>query len=184
MYPKDRADPTRDVAGAKAKLSAAGLNNVSLDMVLPASEPYQSISQVLQASLKDAGITVNIKQLESSQFLDALTNHEGHLALDAIGNRADPDGFFSGNYKADSSFNFAGFNDPDFEKDLADALLLTDQDQRRTLYQKAEQRLIDVVPTAFLYNPPGLYAQLDTVQEFKIVDFAGAVYDTAWLKKA
>ncbi len=183
MYPKDRAIPKQDVAGAKAKLSAAGNANVTLDMVLPASEPYRSIAQVIQASMAQAGITVNIKQLESSQFLEALKAHEGHLALDAIGNRVDPDGFVSGNYKATSSFNFAGFNDPQFEKALADALLLTDQKERGKLYQAAEQRLLDEVPTVFLYNPPGLYAQLDTVQEFRVVDFVGGVYDTAWLKK-
>jgi peptide/nickel transport system substrate-binding protein len=183
MYPADRPIPKKDTAGAKAKLSAAGVSNLSLDMVLPASEPYRSIALVLQASLAEAGITVNIKQLESSQFLDALKAHEGHLALDAIGNRSDPDGFVSGNYKADAPFNFAGFNDVQFEKALADALLLTDQQQRRVLYQKAEQRLLDEVPTVFLYNPPGLYAQLDTVQEFRIVDFVGSVYDTTWLKK-
>ncbi len=184
MYPKDRAVPKRDLTGAKAKLAEAGQTSLTLDMVLPASEPYRSISQILQASLGEAGITVNIKQLESSQFLEALKAHEGHLALDAIGNRSDPDGFVSGNYKADSAFNFAGFNDPEFEKFLADALLLTNQEERRVLYQKAEQRLIDVMPTVFLYNPPGLYGQLDTVQEFKVVDFVGGVYDTAWLKKA
>ena len=184
MYPTDRAIPKKDTAGAKAKLSQAGVSNLTLDMILPAAEPYRSIAQVLQASLAEAGITVNIKQLESSQFLDALKAHEGHLALDAIGNRSDPDGFVSGNYKADSPFNFANFNDPQFEKALADALLLTDQQQRRVLYQKAEQRLLDEVPTVFLYNPPGLYAQLDTVQEFRVVDFVGGVYDTAWLKKS
>lgn len=184
MYPKDRAIPKQDIAGAKAKLNEAGSPNITLDMVLPASEPYRSISQVLQASLQQAGITVNIKQLESSQFLEALKAREGHLALDAIGNRSDPDGFVSGNYKATSAFNFAGFNDPQFEKALADALLLTDQEQRRKLYQQAEQRLLDEVPTVFLYNPPGLYAQLDTVKEFRVVDFVGGVYDTAWLKKA
>lgn len=183
MYPADRAIPKKDTAGAKAKLSEAGITNLSLDMILPASEPYRSIAQVLQASLAEAGITVNIKQLESSQFLDALKAHEGNLALDAIGNRSDPDGFVSGNYKADSPFNFAQFNDPQFEKALSDALLLTDQQQRKVLYQKAEQRLLDEVPTVFLYNPPGLYAQLDTVQEFKVVDFVGSVYDLAWLKK-
>jgi peptide/nickel transport system substrate-binding protein len=183
MYPADRPIPKKDTAGAKAKLSEAGVSNLTLDMILPASEPYRSIAQVLQASLAEAGITVNIKQLESSQFLDALKAHEGHLALDAIGNRSDPDGFVSGNYKADSPFNFANFNDPEFEKALSDALLLTDQQQRKVLYQKAEQRLLDEVPTVFLYNPPGLYAQLDTVQEFKVVDFVGSVYDLAWLKK-
>lgn len=184
MYPKDRAVPKRDVAGAKANLSAAGLaGGVKLDMILPASEPYRTISQVLQASLGEAGITVNINQLESGQFLEALKRHDGHLALDAIGNRSDPDGFFSGNFKADSPFNFANFNDPQFEDALAQGLLLTDQEQRRALYQKAEQRLIDEVPGIFLYNPPGLFAQLNTVQEFRVIDFIGGEYDTTWLKK-
>ncbi len=185
MYPKDRPIPKRDIAGAKAKLKEAGLDQgVKLDMILPASEPYRTIAQVLQASLAEAGMTVNIKQLESGQFLESLKKREGHLALDSIGNRNDPDGFFSGNFKADSPFNFAGFNDPEFEKALADGLLLTDQTQRRAIYQKAEQRLLDVVPGIFLYNPPGLYAQLKEVQEYRYVDFVGAVYDLTWFKKS
>jgi ABC-type transport system substrate-binding protein len=184
MYPKDRPPIKRDVAGAKAKIKEAGLEgNLKMDMILPASEPYRSIAQVLQASLAEAGITINIKQLESGQFLDALKAHQGNLALDAIGNRADPDGFFSGNFKADAPFNFAGFNDPEFEQALAQGLLLTDQEQRRVQYQKAEQRLLDQVPGIFLYNPPGLYATLTTVQEFKVIDFIGADYDATWLKK-
>jgi peptide/nickel transport system substrate-binding protein len=185
MYPKDRPVYKRDVNGAKTLLQQAGLSSgTKLDMILPAAEPYKTIAQVLQASLADAGVQINIRQLESSQFLDALKNHDGHLALDAIANRSDPDGFFSGNFKADAPFNFAGFNDPQFEKALADGLLLTDQEQRRTLYQQAEQRLLDVVPGIFLYNPPGLYATLKTVQEFTVVDFIGGVYDTTWLKKS
>ena len=184
MYPQDRAIPKQDIAGAKAKLSAAGVSNLSLDMVLPASQPYQSVAQVVQASLADVGIKVNVKQLESSQFLEALKAHEGNLALDAIGDRADPDGFFSGNYETDSAFNFAGFNDPAFDKLLADALLLTDPNKRRPLYQQAEQMLLDQVPTVFLYNPPGLYATLDVVQEFKVNPLAGGIYEVAWLKKS
>lgn len=184
MYPKDRPAFKRDVAGARAKLKEAGLESgVRLDMILPASEPYRSISQVLQASLAEAGIQINIRQLESGQFLDALRRHEGHLALDAIGNRSDPDGFFSGNFKADSPFNFANFNDPQFEQALAQGLIETDQEKRRRLYQQAEQRLLDELPGIFLYNPPGLYAQLNTVNEFRVIDFIGAAYDTTWLKK-
>lgn len=185
MYPKDRPTPVRDVAGAKSLLKQAGLDSgLKVDMILPASEPYKTVAQVLQASLGEANIQINVRQLESGQFLDALKKHDGHLALDAIANRADPDGFFSGNFKADSPFNFAGFNDPQFEQLLAQGLQLTDQEQRRTIYQQAEQRLLDVVPGIFLYNPPGLYAQLSAVQEFTVVDFIGGVYDTTWLKKS
>jgi peptide/nickel transport system substrate-binding protein len=184
MYPKDRPPFQRDVAGARAKLREAGQENLRLDMILPAAEPYRTISQVLQASLAEAGITVQIKQLESGQFLEALRNKDGQLALDAIGARNDPDGFFSGNFKADSPFNFAGFNDPQFEKALAEGLTLTDQEQRRQRYLLAEQRLLDELPGVVLYNPPGLYAQLDQVQDYKVVDFVGGTYDVAWLKKS
>jgi len=184
MYPKDRPAFRRDVTAAKAKLREAGQENLRLDMILPAAEPYRTIAQVLQASLAEAGITVQIKQLESSQFLEALRNKDGQLALDAIGARNDPDGFFSGNFKADSAFNFAGFNDPQFEKALADGLTLTNQEQRRQIYLLAEQRLLDELPGAVLYNPPGLYAQLDEVQDYKVIDFVGATIDLAWLKKS
>lgn len=184
LYPKDRPAPKRDVAGAKAKLKEAGQENLRIDMILPAAEPYRTVAQVLQASLAEAGITVNIKQLESSQFLEALKNKDGQLALDAIGARNDPDGFFSGNFKADSAFNFAGFNDPQFEKALADGLLATDQAQRRPFYEAAERRLLEELPGIVLYNPPGLYAQLAEVQDYRVIDFVGATYDTAWLKRS
>jgi len=184
MYPASRPAPKRDVAAAKAKLKEAGRENLSVEMILPAAEPYRTVSQVLQASLAEAGITVQIKQLESSQFLEALRKKDGQLALDAIGARNDPDGFFSGNFKADSAFNFAGFNDPQFEQALADGLTTTDQEKRKTLYLAAEQRLLDELPGIVLYNPPGLYAQLAEVQDYKVVDFVGATYDLAWLKKS
>lgn len=184
MYPKDRPESKRDVAAAKAKLAEAGQPNLRVEMILPAAEPYRTVAQVLQASLAEAGITVQIKQLESSQFLEALKAKDGQLALDAIGARNDPDGFFSGNFKADSAFNFAGFNDPQFEKALADGLQLTDQEKRRALYLAAEQRLLEELPGIVLYNPPGLYAQLAEVQDYKVVDFVGGTYDIAWLKKS
>jgi peptide/nickel transport system substrate-binding protein len=184
MYPKDRPEPKRDVDAAKAKLAEAGQPNLRVEMILPAAEPYRTVAQVLQASLAEAGITVQIKQLESSQFLEALKAKDGQLALDAIGARNDPDGFFSGNFKADSAFNFAGFNDPQFEKSLAEGLQLTDQEKRRALYLAAEQRLLEELPGIVLYNPPGLYAQLAEVQDYKVVDFVGGTYDIAWLKKS
>jgi ABC-type transport system substrate-binding protein len=184
MYPNDRPPFKRDVAAAKAKLAEAGQSNLRVDMILPAAEPYRTVAQVLQASLAEAGITVQIKQLESSQFLDALRRKDGQLALDAIGARNDPDGFFSGNFKADSAFNFAGFNDPQFEKALAEGLTLTDQEKRKTLYLQAEQRLLDELPGVVLYNPPGLYAQVAEVQDYKVIDFVGGTIDLAWLKRA
>ena len=185
MYPKDRPPLRRDLAGAKAKLNEAGFpQGVKVEMIVPASEPYRTVAQVLQASFAEAGITVGIKQMESAQAIEAMKRGEAHLYLGAIANRDDPDGFFSGHFKSDAAFNFAGFNDPEFEKALADALLLTDQEQRRPLYLKAEHRIFDEVPGIFLYNPPSLHAHVREVQEFRVLDFVGAVYDTTWLKKS
>lgn len=185
LYPKDRPAAKRDVAAAKAKLREAGLvQGAKVTMNVVAAEPYRSVAQVVQASLGEIGLGVEIRQMESGQALEALKRRDGHISISVIGNRSDPDGFFSGNLKADSPFNFSGFNDPEFERVLAEGLRVTDQKQRGELYRKAEQRLIDEVPAVFLYFISGLYAHVKDVQEFNLLDFVGGAYDATWLKRA
>jgi peptide/nickel transport system substrate-binding protein len=104
------------------------------------------VAQDIQAQLKELGITVNIRVMESGAFLDA--SDAGQLTMYLLGWGADyPDqtNFLDYHFGKGASKQFgAGFED--IWKILAQAASLSDQAERNKLYAQANDLVREHVP--------------------------------------
>lgn len=60
----------RDVTEAKRLLAEAGKENLTFTAVLPALDPHPQYAEAIQSMLKEAGITMELVQVEPAQIVD------------------------------------------------------------------------------------------------------------------
>ncbi len=65
---KDAPVYDRDVAKAKEFLTKAGVTNLELKLTYENTDEYTTWAQIIQANLKDVGITITLDPLDSSSF--------------------------------------------------------------------------------------------------------------------
>ena len=65
-----------DLDRARALLREAGVESLSIDILLNNSQDGLSLAQIYQADLAKLGITLNVKPLESATWLDLVNNRK------------------------------------------------------------------------------------------------------------
>lgn len=132
---------------------------------------YQRVSQIVQAQLADAGINVDLQQLESSTLLANTRNAEHDLLLIAYGwSDAGILSFFFGSDRLESS------NRVHFARDDVDELLrlgnaTIDPDERFAVYQELQRLILDEAPWVPLYAVQGLTLARSEVQGIRVHPF-------------
>jgi peptide/nickel transport system substrate-binding protein len=77
---------TRDVEKAKALLAEAGAEGLELNLYALTDGTSQTIAQIIQANLAEAGITVNIQPVEEAAYwaLGDKTAGEGYKSIELV----------------------------------------------------------------------------------------------------
>ncbi|HYQ62456.1 ABC transporter substrate-binding protein [Actinophytocola sp.] len=122
-----------DVAKAKDLLKQAGLpNGFSFELVNGPNTTYENLSQVLQAQLKEVGITASVRTLEFSQILQnrRTGNFAAATSLLQVG-RPDPSQFVADFYVPGGSYNAGGFTVAGVTDQLAKARASSDEKERQ-----------------------------------------------------
>src|SRR6185436_9564760 len=80
-YNRARPVPKRDLAAAKAKLKEAGLDKVTIELLVPTDRERQQVAEIMQAMLAEAGITLKVQATELMSLLARARegNFEAHL---------------------------------------------------------------------------------------------------------
>jgi peptide/nickel transport system substrate-binding protein len=161
--PKDLKGYSRDIAKAQAELELARKDGVDLSRTLTVYAITNSrdtilASQILQSALRPLGIKVEIK----NAFFPSLASMAGNkdTAPDmwlhwVSAFFVDPanwigemyDSRYQGTWKA-SAF----YDNPKVDKILRDALAISNQDERRALYEKASRMVVEDAPALWIYN--------------------------------
>jgi peptide/nickel transport system substrate-binding protein len=150
----DYAPYTRDVDMAKALLKEAGVSDLQVDLMVSSDHPASvTAAQVIAANAADAGITVNIRQLDFSTWLaeQGAGTFDGYL-LSWIGN-LDRGDFYSAQHRTGGIFNAQGYSNPEVDELLDMAAAETDRDARKALYDNAAKLIVDDASYVYLYNP-------------------------------
>ncbi|SEE29682.1 ABC transporter substrate-binding protein [Jiangella alba] len=175
---------------ARQLIQESGETNLTLEFWYPSdvSRPYmpdpQAVYESFAADLQAVGFTIVPKTVPWTP--DYLQNIQGdglgqlHL-LGWTGDYADPDNFVGTFFRQDRP-EF-GFTDPTIQGKLNEALGMTDQAERETLYQEINQLLYDYIPgVPFVHNQPLLALAGDitgytpspvSLEYFKLVDIEG-----------
>lgn len=168
FFNADLPVPTRDVGKAKALLIEAGREGLAFELMVSAGIVDDERSAVLiQSQCAEAGITVNISKVDSTQQWTRLTDGEYQATLGWWYNETrDPDSALRwavcgtcGNQSYFTRFDNARVNEL-IEIGSAE----TDEAKRRATYAELQQITYDEVSYVPLYYPPYFNAYSTRVQ--------------------
>src|SRR6188472_405300 len=128
---------TRDVAKAKALLKEAGVTPpVNVDFMVPKGAETEAVAQVVQSMVSDAGFDMKIRVTEFATSLKQAEAGEYQAYMLAWSGRIDPDGNSYVFQKSNAPQNYSAWANPEADKALDDARLVTDLAQRKAIYEK------------------------------------------------
>ena len=145
--------PERSVADAKKLLQKAGKpDGFSFTYKTDPAPSSQQLGQVIQDNLKPAGIDVKLEQEEFGTLLE--DSESGDFQALALGwsGRIDPDLNIYNFVTTDGDFNESGYSNPEVDKLLGKARTISDEGQRKKLYDQAMQILHEDVPYVYLFH--------------------------------
>jgi peptide/nickel transport system substrate-binding protein len=158
----------RDVAKAKALLKESGAAlPVGVDVMVPKGPENEAVAQVLQSMAAEAGFDLKIRLIEfATSFKQA---QAGEFQAFQIGwsGRIDPDGNSYVFLHTNAPQNDGKYSNPDADKALEDARLVTDPAQRKAIYEKLTRIVLNDEPLIYLYHRKLLIAHTTKLEGYK-----------------
>ncbi|BCG80017.1 ABC transporter substrate-binding protein [Mesorhizobium sp. 113-3-3] len=138
-----------DVAKAKELLKAAGLENgFKATLKLPPTSYARLGGEIIASQLRDVGINLEIIPVEWAQWLDQVfTKKDYDLTIVSHTEPNDIDIYSRKDY-------YFNYDNPAFNKVIADLEQTSDEAKRKELYAKAQKILADDAVVGFLYELP------------------------------
>jgi len=158
----------RDIAKAKALLKESGAAlPVSVDFMVTKGPENEAVAQVLQSMAAEAGFDLKIRLVEfATSFKQA---QAGEFQVFQIGwsGRIDPDGNSYVFLHTNAPQNDGKYSNPDADKALEDARLVTDPAQRKAIYEKLTRIVLADEPLIYLYHRKLLIAHTTRLEGYK-----------------
>ena len=138
-----------DVAKAKELLKEAGLENgFKATLKLPPTTYARLGGEIIASQLRDVGINLEIIPVEWAQWLDQVfTKKDYDLTIVSHTEPNDIDIYARKDY-------YFNYDNPAFNKVIADLELTSDEAKRKDLYAQAQKILADDAVVGFLYELP------------------------------
>lgn len=155
---------THDPAKAKQLLKEAGYNNEPINFRFGAGNAATNqYAQVIQSSLADVGMNVQIETLEVNVIRQQLAQGQFQMYTGAwIGGNSDPiflNNLFSTSMIPSASVpccNRGRYSNPEFDKTIEEALSATDKARAKELYGKAWDIVSNDLPMLPLWYPANI----------------------------
>jgi peptide/nickel transport system substrate-binding protein len=158
----------RDVAKAKALLKEAGVTlPVAVDMMVPKGAESEAVAQVLQSMASEAGFDLKIRVIEFATSFKQAQAGEFQAFLIGWSGRIDPDGNSYVFLHSNAPQNDGGYANPEADKALEDARLITDAAQRKAIYEKLTKAVLNDEPLIYLYHRKLLIAHTTKLEGYK-----------------
>jgi peptide/nickel transport system substrate-binding protein len=158
----------RDIAKAKALLKESGVAlPVSVDYMIPKGAENEAVAQVVQSMAAEAGFDLKIRVVEfATTFKQAQAGEFQVFQINWSG-RIDPDGNVYVFLHTKASQNDGGYSNPEADKALEDARLISDPAQRRAIYEKLTKVVLNDEPLIYLYHRKLLIAHTTKLEGYK-----------------
>jgi peptide/nickel transport system substrate-binding protein len=167
-YQKDFPVRGRDVAKAKALLKEAGVTTpVSVDFMVPKGAETEAVAQVVQSMAAEAGFDMKIRVTEFATSLKQAEAGEYQAFMLAWSGRVDPDGNSYVFLKSNAPQNYSAWSNPEADKALDGARLVTDPAQRKAAYKTLAKLVLDEDPILYIYHRRILIAHTTRLQGYK-----------------
>jgi len=167
----------RDVDKAKTLLAEAGVSGLSLNLVTLTDSTSQAIAQIIQASLADAGITVEIQPTEDAAYwaLGDKTKGDAYKTLELVlmdfAGGIDPTENLVW-FRPDQIgvYNWSFFDSKEFEDLYQQGLVEQDDAKRKTIFNRMEDLMEDSGGFIFICFEPLLVIHDDTFKPVILAD--------------
>src|SRR6201746_661821 len=158
----------RDVAKAKALLKEAGVTGpVSVDFMVPKGAETEAVAQVIQSMASETGFDMKIRVTEFATSLKQAEAGEYQAYMLAWSGRIDPDGNSYVFLHSNAPQNYSAWSNADADKALNDARLVTDQAQRKAIYEKLTRTVLDEEPILYIFHRRILIAHTTKLEGYK-----------------
>lgn len=162
-----------DVDAAKAELEQSSVpDGFSTTLLIRSGDANQaSIAQIMQAELKEIGITMEIKQLDPTANKQARLDSDFDMAWSAwTMDIPDPDQWtsFAVDPEGGSHSAFTYYDNPDVVALNREAAVETDDAKRADLYSELQKQLSEDAFLAYLFYSPYVYATTDKIEGFHV----------------
>lgn len=158
---------TRDVEKAKELLKKAGYSDLRFTVKVPSNYiMHVTTAQVIAEQLKEAGITMDIETVEWATWLsDVYTGRKHEATIVGLTGKLDPDSILK-RYVSDYPRNFFNYNNPKYDKLIADAKISPDENERIEYYKEAQRILRDENVSVYIMDPELITAMDKNINGF------------------
>jgi len=157
-YIKQLPIPGRDVAKAKALLTAAGAPNPVISLMTPNNPENLQAAQVIQAMAKESGFDVQIQATEFASSLQLAAKGDFEAFLVGWSGRSDPDGNIYNLLACNAPLNDGRYCNPEVNRELDAAREVEARAERVAHYRKAAEQILQDLPIIYLYHAKFRYA--------------------------
>jgi peptide/nickel transport system substrate-binding protein len=158
----------RDIAKAKALLKEAAVAlPVSVDFMVTKGAENEAVAQVIQSMAAEAGIDLKIRLIEFATSFKQAQAGEFQAFLIGWSGRIDPDGNSYVFMHTKAPQNDGGYSNPEADKAMEDARLITDPVQRKAIYEKLTKIVLNDEPLIYLYHRKLLIAHTTKLEGYK-----------------
>ena len=158
----------RDIDKARALLKEAGVTlPVSVDYMVPKGAENEAVAQVIQSMAAEAGFDLKIRVIEfATSFKQAQAGEFQIFQINWSG-RSDPDGNLYTFLHSKASQNDGLYSNPDADKLMEDARLVSDPAQRKPIYEKLTKIVLNDEPIIYLYHRKTLIAYTTKLEGYR-----------------
>src|SRR5260370_40649429 len=111
--------------------------------MVPKGAETEAVAQVIQSMASEAGFDMKIRVTEFATSLKQAEAGDYQAYLLGWSGRIDPDGNSYVFQKSNAPQNYSAWANPEGDKALDDARLVTDQAQRKAIYEKLTKLVLD-----------------------------------------
>lgn len=169
FYARSVPMPARDVARARALLREAGHQRVRIRLSVPNTTDYTQSSEVIQAMAAEAGIDIEIQQVETATLLNQWSVGDFEALMIQWSGRVDLDGNIFAFYTCNVPLNGGKYCNPEVDAALTEARRSVDPTVRAAAYDRAAGTYLADRPYINLWQPLTLHGALAGIQGLRVV---------------
>jgi len=158
----------RDVEKAKALLKEAGVPlPIPVDFMVPQGAEEQAVAQVLQSMAAESGFDLKIRVIEFATSFKQAQAGEFQIFQIPWSGRIDPDGNSYVFLHTKAPQNDGGYSNPEADKAMEDARLVSDPAQRKAIYEKMTKVVLNDEPIIYIYHRKLLIAHTAKLEGYR-----------------
>ncbi len=149
-------------------MQAAGVRGpLAIDFMVPNNPEVRQVAEVLQAMTAEAGFDLKIRVTEFATSLQEAEQGRYQAYMLNWSGRTDPDGNVFSFHACNQPQNYGGYCNPAVDALLNEARTKTSAAERKAIYEKATEILLNEGNIVYLYHRPVVIVHSARLEGFK-----------------